>query len=406
MRIVYICATFPWEGGGEAFFLPEIRELLRLGHELRFLPRSASGRLTPEAEELGPISINAPLFSFEVARAALAEVWSKPLRSLRALRVVLRASPTTALKNLAVFPKALYVSRVANAWGASHIHAQWASTTATIALVASELSSIPWSFTGHRGDIVANNLIGQKVHRAKFVRVISDSGACMLGRALAPEEARKVRCIHMGLDVSRAPPVPIATANRLVLACPANMIPVKGHRYLLEAVQTLAEEGLDCKLRLFGDGELRGQLEAQCTRLGIAARVTFHGHVPRSQLLSAYERGEIGIVVLPSLDLGHDLHEGIPVSLIEAMTYGVPVVSTTTGGIPELLAGNAGMLVPPGDASALARAVHLLATDPLAYQSYATAGRARVESSFDVRSVIRELLSAIDSRTTAEGARR
>ena len=82
----------------------------------------------------------------------------------------------------------------------------------------------------------------------------------------------------------------------------------------------------------------------------------FVGQVSHTQILEMYVANQVRAVVVPSIDLGNNLHEGIPVSLMEAMAHGVPVVSTTTGGIPELLADGAGILVPPENPQALADA--------------------------------------------------
>ena len=70
--------------------------------------------------------------------------------------------------------------------------------------------------------------------------------------------------------------------------------------------------------------------------------------------MQSHHNREADIVVLPSLDLGKHLHEGIPVPLMEAMANRIPVISTQTGGIPELLRDGAGIMVSPGDAAALA----------------------------------------------------
>jgi glycosyltransferase involved in cell wall biosynthesis len=82
--------------------------------------------------------------------------------------------------------------------------------------------------------------------------------------------------------------------------------------------------------------------------------------------------------------------EGVPVSLIEAMAAGVPVVSTASGAIPELVTERAGILVPPRDPAALADALERL-KDPALRQELASAGRARVEAEFDVERIAAEL---------------
>jgi glycosyltransferase involved in cell wall biosynthesis len=91
------------------------------------------------------------------------------------------------------------------------------------------------------------------------------------------------------------------------------------------------------------------------------------------------------------VDLGGGVHEGLSVALIEAMAYGVPTVATRTGGLPELVDGGAGVLVPPADAGALADALEgvLVSSDLRAGLVYA--GRRRVEEEFDVAAIAREL---------------
>ena len=101
------------------------------------------------------------------------------------------------------------------------------------------------------------------------------------------------------------------------------------------------------------------------------------------------------MVVLPSVDLGHNLHEGIPVALIEAMSYGIPVIGTRTGGIPELLEGGAGLIVPDKDPAALADAIERYVRDPAFAAEVAGKGRQRVCESFNVVTVVSRLLERI-----------
>ena len=82
---------------------------------------------------------------------------------------------------------------------------------------------------------------------------------------------------------------------------------------------------------------------------------------------------------------GH--HEGIPVALMEAMSYGIPVISTPAGGVPELLSGGAGLLVPPGNPSPLADAIESMLRDPQLREQYGRAGRARVDNEFNIKSI-------------------
>jgi len=110
-----------------------------------------------------------------------------------------------------------------------------------------------------------------------------------------------------------------------------------------------------------------------------------------------YEKGEVDVVVLPSTDLGDGVHEGIPVSLMEAMSYGIPVISTTTGGIPELLGSEAGLLVPERDPLALAEAIEHLARDPSLCRRLGESGRRKVREEFSVEKVVDELIRRFQS---------
>jgi len=147
----------------------------------------------------------------------------------------------------------------------------------------------------------------------------------------------------------------------------------------------------EVELWLAGEGELRLIVEEQAKNLGLTDRVRFLGYMPHEELLRVYEEGKIDAVVLPSVDLGDGLNEGIPVALMEAMAFGIPVVSTQTGGIPELLGGGAGLLVPPKDPEALAAVIRKLFEDQALAKEVGLAGQRRVQEDFAVEQVIARL---------------
>ena len=245
-----------------------------------------------------------------------------------------------------------------------------------MALVASEVSGVPWSLTAHRWDIVENNLLSLKVRKASFTRFVSSSGLRM-AQARGIRDSEKSVVLHMGVQV------PIDTSEARVpddcpaiILCPASLYPVKGHRYLLDALAILGQRGLRPCLWLAGGGELREQLQRQADDLGISQGPLL-GHVPHEKVLDLYRCGKVWMVVLPSVDLGDGHHEGIPVALMEAMSYGIPVISTTAGGAPELLSGGAGLLVPPGNPSPLADTIERMLRDPQSRVQYGRAGRTR-----------------------------
>jgi glycosyltransferase involved in cell wall biosynthesis len=186
---------------------------------------------------------------------------------------------------------------------------------------------------------------------------------------------------------------------RPVLLCPARLVEVKGHRFLLEAWRILRSHGLEGELWLAGQGELRAWLESLSEALGLAGSVKFLGAVPHSELLKIYEDGAVSAVVLPSIDLGHGLHEGIPVALVEAMSYGIPVVATPTGGTSELVVPGAGLLTPPADPVAMADLIQSLLRDADLAERLGDSGRRRVIEAFDIGRVTAELANEFEAST-------
>lgn len=407
MRIIYITSSMPY-GAGETFVMLEVEEVRKQGHEVLIVPMHPRGPLLHTvAKPLLEYVSSQPLLSPRIAKWA-AEVFVRaPIRTLRALSWLFRAhSAKVLLKNLAVYPKGLWLACVAREWRADHIHAHWAATTATMALVASEVSGISWSFTAHSWDITdwsfstatpgaaKHTLLSLKVSQACFVRFISRSG---LEKAGLPESGAspKVFVLHMGVELGDHPKIrhEDGRGRAPVVCCPAEFIPVKGHEYLIKAAAILQERGVDLELWLAGKGVLEEELREQREALNRSNRVIFLGMLPHQRLMELYRRGEVDIVALPSVDLGGGEHEGLPVSLIEAMSYRVPVVSTTTGGIPELLGGGAGVMVPPADPMALAEAIGRLIQDPELRERQGDAGRKRVEESYSKKEIAGELIA-------------
>jgi glycosyltransferase involved in cell wall biosynthesis len=298
------------------------------------------------------------------------------------------------IKNLAVVPKALWLADVAVRWKADHIHCHWSGTTATAAMLASARSGVPWSLTCHRWDIVENNLLAAKAKSASFVRFISQDGLQM-ARSIGIGPAENTQVLHMGAAIPQA--AGRRPGTRRVVLCPARLVEVKGHRYLLEAWRMLERRGVGGELWLAGSGESRADLEALCGRLGLGESVTFLGAIRHADLLKMYEEGAVSAVVLASVDLGDGHHEGIPVALIEAMSYGVPVIATAAGGTPELVTPRAGLLVPPADPDALADAIQSVLLDHVWSEQLGRAGRERVLTDFNVVRVASGLISEFEA---------
>jgi glycosyltransferase involved in cell wall biosynthesis len=182
----------------------------------------------------------------------------------------------------------------------------------------------------------------------------------------------------------------------------AEFLEVKGHAYLIDAVALLKERGVPVYLELAGDGPLRGAISERVRDLGLQDDVEFLGIVPHGQLLESLAHGQWHVVVQPSIVTQAGEQEGIPVALIEAASCGVPLVGTETGGIPELLRGGVGVLVPQRHALAIADALALLAGDPELRRQLGEHGRRRIHEEFLAERVAREMFDLFCETSSKE----
>jgi glycosyltransferase involved in cell wall biosynthesis len=168
------------------------------------------------------------------------------------------------------------------------------------------------------------------------------------------------------------------------------LVPVKNHRLFLEAAQQVLAQNPDVHFAILGDGELRDELQRYAEDLKIASNVHFLGFRPNSPELFV----DLDVVALSSLN------EGTPVTLIEAMAAGKPVVSTDVGGVSDVVAHNVtGFLVPSQDCTALAEALQRMLSLPADERAaMEQAGRQHVYPKYDISTLtcrIEQLYSSL-----------
>lgn len=163
-----------------------------------------------------------------------------------------------------------------------------------------------------------------------------------------------------------------ANKKTLTISSIARMIPVKGLTYLLKAISQLLRVRPDLEFRIYGDGPLRQDLIDYATQLGLDWEKIFIGSFKHKELADIML--ETDIFVLASV------REGLPLSVIEAMAYSRPIVSTAVGGIPEIIEdGKTGLLCSPGDPTCLAEKLKILIDEPEKRVQLGQAARAAYE---------------------------
>lgn len=396
MRLAFVTTQFPF-GAKEAFLESEVHSLRRWFDGLtvvaiRPVTKSAVAPLdacTLRAGDAHTLVAAARTISLRPVSAAGAVCGALAARSTLPAR----------LKNAAVLHQGLALADLVRRRRIDHIHAHWLTTASTVAMIAAEVARVPWSCTGHRFDIFEGNALERKARTAAFIRLVSARARDALAQRVARGQRRKLRVVHMGVDL----PADIARprrSDRLRVLCAANLVPVKGHDVLLEALAAAHARGVPVTCDLAGDGPEREHIAAAIQRLGLAGHVSIRGFVAHDRLLAALRGGEYDLVTLGSTERGNEF-EGIPVFLMEAMAAGIPCVATRTGSIPELVRANTGVLVEQRDPAALADAFECLWRDEPLRVAMGSAARLQVEAEFDSERTSAQLAELIASTSPA-----
>ena len=161
------------------------------------------------------------------------------------------------------------------------------------------------------------------------------------------------------------------------LLCVARLAPAKNHALLLRTVARLRESGRDVSLTLVGDGPLRGALEERARELGISERVRFAGR--RTDTAAFYRDCDLFVLLSD--------YEGMPMSIIEAMASGLPVVATRAGGVAELVDDGVNGALVEADAAAAAGAIAAICDDPALYARL-SAGAVRTSSHYSAEAMM------------------
>jgi glycosyltransferase involved in cell wall biosynthesis len=213
--------------------------------------------------------------------------------------------------------------------------------------------------------------------------------------------AERVHLIRTGVDPSEIAFVPRAPAPAGVrLITIGRLVEKKGTRDAIEALARLRDSFPDLTLTIVGDGPLRGMLERQARRLGVAGRVRFCGALAPAQALAELMQAQI--CALPCVTAADGDQEGAPVVLMEALASGMPVVSTLHAGVPEIVEhGVSGYLAPEGDAAAFAALLARLLGEPERWPAMGGAGRRRIEAEFDLCAAAADLERLYDRVSVA-----
>ncbi len=366
-RVAYMMSRFPKLT--ETFVLDEMLQMENLGVDVRVYPlwREKASTVHAETAAYTQRANFLPTLNFEILRDSLYWLFTSPARYLATFFTVCwanRSSLRFLTGSLAIFPKCATFARRMRAENIDHIHAHFASHPAAAAFIVNKLTNIPWSFTAHGSDLHrCQAMLEEKVLSAAFTVTVSSYNKKFILEHTSRASADRVHVIHCGVDPQRfCRNKPLDTQpNTINIVCTGTLHEVKGQRYLLQACASLKARNWHC--HLIGDGPDRQKLQALADDLKISNQVTFHGNCERGRVLALLQ--EMHICCVPSVPTQNGRREGIPVAMMEAAAFSIPIVASNLSGIPEFVIHHeTGLLCEPKDAQGICSALaHLLSHD-------------------------------------------
>src|SRR5574341_189245 len=292
--------------------------------------------------------------------------------------------------------KAATLAALARARGITHLHAHFGTGATTVARLASRMSGIPYSFTGHAKDIfhasVDHATLAGKIRDARFVVTVSEYNRRYLEERFGDGRTPPIVRLYNGLDLARLVADPAASRDPELVLAVGRLVAKKGFRHLVEACGTLRDRRVPFRCTIVGDGPERDALARQIHALGLAGAVSLAGALSQERVLEMMRRA--AVLALPCVVSEDGDRDGLPTVLLEALALGLPAISTGLPGIDEIIDhGRTGLLVPPGDGPGLADGIARLLSSPDLRRRLAALGRAKAEAAFDIRRNAQTLLN-------------
>ncbi len=309
----------------EPYVGEEIRELMGEGVgvvacSLRPTRKSGALCLIPPS----PVLLVRALWLCARRRQALREVWQRILSGREPWGAKIRALGHTVL--------GMCFALALGKRGVQQIHAHHGYAASWVAMVAARMLQVPFSFTLHGSDLLLDApYLDLKLKTCALCFTVSEYNRKFLLTRFPEVNSSKVVLQRMGVSIpSQASRCgEISTHRVLRLLAVGRLHPVKNHAFLLDACKQLKDAGEPFRCLIAGSGPELGNLERQLRRLKLEDEVQLLGHVQRERLRFLYRDADV--VVLTSRS------EGIPLTLMEAMAEGRPVLAPAITGVPELV---------------------------------------------------------------------
>ena len=401
MKVALILSYFPTLS--ETFILNQVTGLLDMGHEVEIfsLQNPYEKKIHPDVEDYGLLQRthfmphNRVKRVFKAAYLINRNFYKSPLKILRSLNIFKYGSSLRLLYVL--------IPLLEKTFDIIHCHFGPNGIVGEYLKAISIRGKYITSFHGYDVNIYPTR-VGENVYKDLFEK--GDVFICNTNftRERLIElgcNEKKIIILPVGLRIGRfkfsvrrvqeKEPIKILTVARLVEE--------KGHRYAIEAVSELIRKHTNLQYIIAGDGPVKSELDDLVSKLGIGRHVKFLGAVDQNEALELYQQAHI--FILPGVIGRNGGTEGQGLVLQEAQAVGLPVISTSIGGIPEgVLDGKSGFLVPERDVDALTERLQYLIEHPELWPELGRCGRKFVEEKYDIEVLNSKLVSIYDALLT------
>jgi glycosyltransferase involved in cell wall biosynthesis len=361
--LLYVLANFPVYS--ETFVLNEMLELNKRNyHILIFSLKTPREKIMQKEVEvfLDDTTYCPVLFKINLFKAQAFFLLHSPRVYLSLLANIIRRclkNPEALLNNLGIFPKSVYYAYHIKDRAVDHIHAHFAHYSASSALIISKLLGIPFSFTCHAHDIFYDTtMLDFKIMNSKCCFAISEYNRNYILGVYPYLPKEKITVLHCGINLDKFTMFKSkADSEKLRILSVGRLMPTKGFDDLIRSCRILKDLSLDFSCQIIGDGPMEKELKNLIKDLDLGASVELPGPLLQEEIADIYKKADVFVLASKKAQ-HHDVQDGIPVVLMEAMASGAVVVSTRVSGIPELVNdGRTGVLVDAGDVQGLAQAI-------------------------------------------------
>ncbi|MCG9751224.1 glycosyltransferase [Vibrio brasiliensis] len=380
MCVAYIVKRYPRYS--ETFIVNEI-----LAHEKAGLEVHIFALLPPQDSHFQDIiaKVRAPVTYLPAKADRASTFWERQKKAARwypeTWQVLGRYPNASVREILQALELSLHIGRMQ----ITHLHAHFATTSTTVAQIASAITGVPFSFTAHAKDIFHQDndfaALATKFEQAKRAITVSDFNYHYLTQELSVNREKVVK-IYNGLDLDQFPYCSPEQREPMICAI-GRLVEKKGFCDLIKACQHLKLQGINFQCEIIGDGDLKHELQQQINDLELKDIVTLKGSLPQQEIKQHLRQA--AVFAAPCV-VGEDGNrDGLPTVLLESMALGTPCVSTDVTGIPEvILDGQTGLMVEQRNPKSLAGALERLLNQTQLRVSLSQQARLLIESQFNI----------------------